>query len=461
MNLSATRTFDAIIVGSGFGGAVNAARLAEAGLRVLVLERGPWWGAGGRNRPPHEARPYPRGALGCRKLVRGLRWARNGRRFERVLHRDGFLELHRFTSLITVTSGGVGGGSHHYTAIVEEPPADFFDAYPPEITGPEMGPHFSAVRRMLRPAPVPTRPEKDGVFDKAVTALGLPAAQPCDLAVAWGEDPGNPQTITNAAGVQQGTSTYRGTAFIGATDGSTTSLDLTYLPVALRHDAELRPLCEVTGTRTGDGGYQVRYLDHRTGVQTTAEAPRLVLAAGCLNTLRLLFAARDVDRTLPRLPQSLGHRFSVNGDRLWLLWRSDVLDDSSYGPSFSAISRVPGGDHPDYRLGAVGIPVDSFPLPPRLARWLRRSTFMFAMGPDTSNATVEFDGTGLTTTIDRCLDPELFTDLDDATKRVAAQYQGRRLLRRGRPATTSLRRPPHGRLRHGTLGRRGCRRPPR
>ena len=36
-------TFDAIVIGSGFGGAVSACRLAEAGYRVLVLERGRRW----------------------------------------------------------------------------------------------------------------------------------------------------------------------------------------------------------------------------------------------------------------------------------------------------------------------------------------------------------------------------------------------------------------------------------
>lgn len=36
-------TFDVIVIGSGFGGAVTACRLAEKGGRVLVLERGRRW----------------------------------------------------------------------------------------------------------------------------------------------------------------------------------------------------------------------------------------------------------------------------------------------------------------------------------------------------------------------------------------------------------------------------------
>jgi cholesterol oxidase len=33
---------DVVIVGSGFGGSISANRLALNGLKVLVLERGPW-----------------------------------------------------------------------------------------------------------------------------------------------------------------------------------------------------------------------------------------------------------------------------------------------------------------------------------------------------------------------------------------------------------------------------------
>ena len=53
--------WDAIVVGSGFGGAMAAHELVHAGLRVLMLERGDWVERGPQNWEPsgaHELSPH-------------------------------------------------------------------------------------------------------------------------------------------------------------------------------------------------------------------------------------------------------------------------------------------------------------------------------------------------------------------------------------------------------------------
>ena len=58
--------FDAIIVGSGFGGSVMAYRLAQAGLEVCLLERGKAY-------PPGSSRDSPRRGLSKRRTARFTR----------------------------------------------------------------------------------------------------------------------------------------------------------------------------------------------------------------------------------------------------------------------------------------------------------------------------------------------------------------------------------------------------
>ena len=49
-----SHTYDAIVIGSGFGGAITACRLAEQDLSVLVLERGRRWVPGDYPRKPSD-----------------------------------------------------------------------------------------------------------------------------------------------------------------------------------------------------------------------------------------------------------------------------------------------------------------------------------------------------------------------------------------------------------------------
>ena len=127
--------YDVIVVGSGFGGAVTACRLAEAGAKVLVLERGRRW------TKDH----YPR------KL--GDAWFYDHSRPDR---HNGWLDLRYYSGMAVAQGAGVGGGSLCYSSVVIEATAERFDSgWPAEITVGELSPYYARARAMLGAQPVP------------------------------------------------------------------------------------------------------------------------------------------------------------------------------------------------------------------------------------------------------------------------------------------------------------------
>jgi choline dehydrogenase-like flavoprotein len=98
------------------------------------------------------------------------------------------------------------------------------------------------------------------------------------------------------------------------------SLLLNYLPAALAHGAEIRPLHEVQYlSRTDDGGYRVHYnvvddVDYRVRVGSgTIDAKIVVMAAGAGATPVILQRSAA---TLGEMPSAVGRYFSGNGERL-------------------------------------------------------------------------------------------------------------------------------------------------
>jgi cholesterol oxidase len=426
--------FDVMVVGTGFGGSVTAARLAEGGMRVVMLERGPWWGPAGEAlaADPAVRRRWPRGLAGSRKFIRNVRVARGRIHRELMLNSDGLFELHRFEQLITLAGSGVGGGSLVYTNIQSQPGPEFFDAFPAEIDASEMAPHYQRVRAMLRPAPLVVRPDKNRAFERAVDQVAHTRPIYPDLAIAWGEDPTRPQRVVNAAGFTQSTCIHCGECMLGCPNTAKTTLDLTYVAAALQAGAQLRALAEVVAIGEIDqprgGGFELRYVDHRDPrkPQYTLRADKLVLAAGTLNTLRLLFAARDRHRSLARLPMSLGRGFSPNADlgSMFVGARAH-LHDSTRGPAFNAYLRVPEhGEGPlRYLVGELGLPVSALPLPRIVARLLGTSGLLIAMGADASTGTIGFDGEFLRCDVGRELDPEIYAAIEADSAKIAAAYR--------------------------------------
>src|SRR5690554_6121531 len=127
--------FDVVVIGSGFGGAVTACRLAQAGRKVLVLERGRQWEPG----------DYPRGP--------GDAWLWDDDRPARC---NGWIDLRCFPNMTVAQGAGVGGGSLIYANVsVEAQPWVFESGWPAGINYETLKPHYDETGRMLKVQTLP------------------------------------------------------------------------------------------------------------------------------------------------------------------------------------------------------------------------------------------------------------------------------------------------------------------
>ncbi len=100
---------DVVVIGSGFGGSISANRLALVGLRVSVLERGPW-----RDLLPVRSMgiarraPFPYGMKAVTHLLRTVHFGGLGL----TLKKSGLFEVFSYPGLRVLVVSAVGGGSH-------------------------------------------------------------------------------------------------------------------------------------------------------------------------------------------------------------------------------------------------------------------------------------------------------------------------------------------------------------
>lgn len=299
-------TPDVIVIGSGFGGAVSACRLAESGRRVLVLERG-------RRRAGEQ---FPR--LGTASLPDWL-WTSQW---------TGFFDLRVFPRIATLASSGVGGGSHAYANVhIRAPRRSFREGWPAGL-GPEpLAPYYGRVERMLGVQPLPegVDPPKTRAYRRAGERIAATTFRP-NLALHFGAHPTatptpRPEYARDPYGLgvdtHQSPCRHCGECDIGCRYGAKNTLDLNYLAVAeQRHGAVVRPLAEVLAIAPEAGGYRVHYQDRATFARASVWAPTVVVAAGTVNTVELLLRCRDEFGLLPGLSPALGTHFSGNGDLL-------------------------------------------------------------------------------------------------------------------------------------------------
>jgi choline dehydrogenase-like flavoprotein len=278
---------DVLIIGAGAAGGVLAKELAEAGIKVVVLEAGPHWSP---------ERDFVSDELGARQLY----W-----REHRVTAGDDPIELGA-----NVTGRGVGGSTVHYSMVaLRMHESDFrvrtldgvADDWP--ITYRDLEPHYEAVERELGisgPVTWPWGPRRRGpypyrehplngvaqLFARGCEALGIRWA-PAPLATISAPKDGRPPCV------------YRGFCVYGCSTNAKSSTLVTYIPKAVAAGAEIRADCMATRVNLDARGraHSVTYLrttDDGQRVEEEQAAAVVVLSCYSIETPRLLLlSAQD------------------------------------------------------------------------------------------------------------------------------------------------------------------------
>lgn len=331
--------YDVIVIGSGFGGAVTACRLAEKGMKVLVLERGRRWEANAYPRKPPEDFIFDP---------------------EQPHKRNGWIDFRIFDDMAVAQGAGVGGGSLIYANISVEAREELFaQGWPAEITYQELKPYYDKVGCMLSVKHIPDNQltGRFKVMKEGAEALGYEARfRKLPMAVSFDEnwsydldDPFNDKhsrTFINEHGVEQGTCVHCGNCDIGCQVKAKNTLDLNYIPRAEKHGAEVRPLHLVRYISPENGGYRVQFdrIENGRLVPGSETARRVIVAAGSLGSTELLLRSRDQYKTLPGISKFLGYNWSSNGDFLTPAFYDDRSISPTQGPTITCAIDFLDGD---------------------------------------------------------------------------------------------------------------------
>ena len=313
-----------VVIGSGFGGGVAALRLGQAGVPVLVLERGRWWPTG------PNAQTFPHASVPDERDLFYSIWPQvNGRRIG-ISPYVGLLEPVFGQNLTAIVAAGVGGGSLVYQGMTLQPSEALFKAcFPSGIDYAQMDAvYYPRVAQMLQ---VQTAPDAlinsptylaARMFAAKALAAGYELSKipmPIDWSFALDELQG-----------QMSPSYTNGDCALGVNNGGKHSVDVTYIAQAIATgNVTVAAQHNVTSVAKATDGSWVVYVDCTDSSGTVTErkvirTKALILSAGTVNTSRLLVRAR-ARGDIPGLPAAIGQGYGTNGDQIYV-WTDSTQD---------------------------------------------------------------------------------------------------------------------------------------
>lgn len=329
-------TFDAIVVGSGYGGAIAAAKLAETGRKVLLLERG-------REILPGD---YPR-SLAQAAAETQITTAEAGR----LTTANGMLDLRIHKDMSVVLGCGLGGTSLINANVALEPDTRLFDEME---EGPDGKPRPVWPAALRGPLPPGAATMLDAEYAEAIRTLDsvpmpeaivLPKLESLEVsAKAMGHKvhrmPINVrfEDGPNHFGNYQAACTLCGDCCSGCNYGAKNTTLMNYLPYARANGAILLTEAQVHWVAGSDGNWSVRVASFGQAADEGIDlcATLVVLAAGTLGSTEIL--SRSVHLGKVQVATGwLGKGFSGNGDVLGFGFNANWTQagDGTAAPIFS------------------------------------------------------------------------------------------------------------------------------
>src|SRR5258706_6809971 len=303
--------FDAVVIGSGFGGAVSALRLTEGGYRVMVLERGRRW----------QRKDYP--SISQQDWL----WDEGD-----PAQTNGWFDIRLLGNISTVSAAGVGGGSLHFANVVIDAQPDLFNVgWPHEINSQVLAPYYQKVSEVLHPRKIPANQfsNRTKLLKEAANLAGFGAQyDEVDLNIKFNENyaydasraPRQEDSVMtpNADGIDQGFCVHLGACVLGCPVEARNTLALNYLPRAEKRGAEVRPLHVVRKIEPITGGYRVHFDRIENGKLKAGSVTGrvVVVSGGSVGSTELLLRNQKQNKTLPNLGKLLGGNGCANGNYL-------------------------------------------------------------------------------------------------------------------------------------------------